>query len=293
MQNFRKYACLVGAVFHMGLVTNVDAEVQDQSVAASPWVDSDYGRTRLIATHEGLSKDSIDPLFLGWEIELKKGWKTYWRSPGDAGKPTLFNFDGSTNLKAETPYYPLPLRFELFGIQTYGYEDHLILPIALKPTDLSRPMDISVRANYMVCEKVCVLLEDQYQLTLPVAEGPAVSSQQQAIMAAVAAVPSKVSSMLDRTQIISATIVGPVGHQSALVTVKGQQLLTGADIILESDPKFHFGKPQRRVLGDGRQVEFIVPVSSYDKTADLNGHTLTITLSDGWNNAIERQVKIQ
>ena len=50
-------------------------------------------------------------LLPGWQIEgggqmaalqltLAPGWKTYWRSPGDAGIPPSFDWSGSQNVKS-------------------------------------------------------------------------------------------------------------------------------------------------------------------------------------------------
>ena len=36
-------------------------------------------------------------------FDLAPGWKTYWRSPGDAGIPPLFNWSGSENLASVPP----------------------------------------------------------------------------------------------------------------------------------------------------------------------------------------------
>ena len=45
----------------------------------------------------------------GVEITLAEGWKTYWRTPGDAGVPPLFDWTGSTNVAAIKVRYPAPI----------------------------------------------------------------------------------------------------------------------------------------------------------------------------------------
>ena len=32
-----------------------------------------------------------DKYYFGVKIDLKKGWKTYWKNPGDAGAPLTIN----------------------------------------------------------------------------------------------------------------------------------------------------------------------------------------------------------
>ncbi|MFY8145805.1 MAG: protein-disulfide reductase DsbD domain-containing protein, partial [Rhodobacter sp.] len=39
-------------------------------------------------------------------LTLAPGWKTYWRSPGDAGIPPLFNWSGSQNLSGVRVHWP-------------------------------------------------------------------------------------------------------------------------------------------------------------------------------------------
>ena len=52
---------------------------------ASDWVRGDAASVRLVAAKTGTSGE--DAVGLGLEFMLDPGWKTYWRSPGDAGLP--------------------------------------------------------------------------------------------------------------------------------------------------------------------------------------------------------------
>ena len=67
---------------------------------------------------------------LGLHITLPKGWKTYWRSPGDAGLPARIDWSGSSNLADAEIRWPIPERFSLFGLETFGFEREVVLPIA-------------------------------------------------------------------------------------------------------------------------------------------------------------------
>ncbi len=59
---------------------------------------------------------------------LKPGWKPCWRSPGDAGFAPTIDIAGSQNVAAVDLAFPVPHRFELFGLQTFGYGDEVALP---------------------------------------------------------------------------------------------------------------------------------------------------------------------
>ncbi len=56
--------------------------------AAGPWQGGQELQLRLISasTHHNLASDGHQ-LNVALEAKLAKGWKIYWRSPGDAGLP--------------------------------------------------------------------------------------------------------------------------------------------------------------------------------------------------------------
>ena len=90
------------------------------------------------------------------DLMLAPGWKTYWRSPGDAGIPPQFDWAGSTNLKAVHIHWPAPQVFESNGMQTIGYHDRLILPIEIVPEDPGRPVGLSLAMQLGVCDDICI-----------------------------------------------------------------------------------------------------------------------------------------
>jgi DsbC/DsbD-like thiol-disulfide interchange protein len=67
------------------------------------------------------------------ELQLAPGWKTYWRSPGDAGIPPSFDWSGSENVKSVRLHWPAPEVFEANGMQTIGYHERLVLPVEITP----------------------------------------------------------------------------------------------------------------------------------------------------------------
>lgn len=90
------------------------------------------------------------------ELELAPGWKTYWRSPGDAGIPPTFDWSGSENVKSVHIHWPAPDVFEANGMQTIGYHERLVLPVEITPKDPSRPVRLSVEVELGVCDEICL-----------------------------------------------------------------------------------------------------------------------------------------
>lgn len=90
------------------------------------------------------------------ELTLAPGWKTYWRSPGEAGIPPSFDFSGSTNLQSVTFHWPRPSVFDLNGMTTIGYHDGVVLPMEITPKDPSAPVTLLMGMDLGVCSDICM-----------------------------------------------------------------------------------------------------------------------------------------
>lgn len=90
------------------------------------------------------------------DLTLAPGWKTYWRSPGDAGIPPSFDWSGSTNLKSVRIHWPAPSVFDTNGMQTIGYHDQLLLPVEVTAIDPALPVKLAVKVDLGVCDKICL-----------------------------------------------------------------------------------------------------------------------------------------
>jgi DsbC/DsbD-like thiol-disulfide interchange protein len=90
------------------------------------------------------------------DLQLAPGWKTYWRSPGDAGIPPSFDWSGSQNVKSVRIHWPAPSVFTSNGMQTIGYHDHLVLPVEVTPIDPAQPVTLSVDVDLGVCDTICI-----------------------------------------------------------------------------------------------------------------------------------------
>lgn len=89
-------------------------------------------------------------------LDLSAGWKTYWRSPGDAGVPPGFDWAGSTNLASAALHWPRPEIIDSDGERTLGYHDELILPIELTPARPGEQVSGKVAIDLGLCLNICV-----------------------------------------------------------------------------------------------------------------------------------------
>ena len=90
------------------------------------------------------------------DLTMAPGWKTYWRSPGDAGIPPAFDWSGSRNVRSVRIHWPAPQVFELNGMRTIGYHEQLILPLEVTPVDPAQPVTLSVKVDLGVCDEICL-----------------------------------------------------------------------------------------------------------------------------------------
>src|SRR5450631_2857577 len=135
---------------------------------ASDWAVGHASRARLLAGN-GIA---------GVELQMPVGWKTYWRTPGDAGGvPPTFDWSKSDNLASAKVLYPAPKRFSDRAGDTVGYKGTVVFPVELTPKDASKPIDLRLSMDYGVCKEICVPAEAALGLTVPPKDASTPSSE--------------------------------------------------------------------------------------------------------------------
>jgi DsbC/DsbD-like thiol-disulfide interchange protein len=144
------------------------ALLSDAAIAAdsSPWAPGFHSRVRLIA---GGRKN--DRVLAGIEIALDKGFKTYWRTPGESGLPPRFDWSGSTNVADIELRWPVPERADEAGSVAYVYGTSVTLPLLIKPEQASKPVELNLVVDYGVCKDICIPAHAEIRLALPAAGG--------------------------------------------------------------------------------------------------------------------------
>jgi DsbC/DsbD-like thiol-disulfide interchange protein len=120
----------------------------------SPWDADTRSAIRLIA---GSNSGGASVVKAGIELRIDAGWKTYWRYAGDSGLPPAFDFAESENVQTITLLWPAPRRFpDGAGGNSIGYTGGVVFPVQAVAQDPTKPVTLRVKANYGVCEKICV-----------------------------------------------------------------------------------------------------------------------------------------
>ena len=102
------------------------------------------------------------------EIELAQGWKTYWRTPGDAGGlPPSFDWSKSSNLASAKVLYPAPMRLTDKSGDTIGYKEHVIFPVEIKAQGRSEADRAQARlCNIGICKDICVPVDAKLEVEI-------------------------------------------------------------------------------------------------------------------------------
>lgn len=99
-------------------------------------------------------------------LTLDPGWKTYWRAPGDAGIPPVFNWSGSQNAAGVAVIWPTPKVFHQAGMRSVGYAGEVVLPLRIAPDSNG---DIRLRGEMQlgVCKDICLPETLRFDAVLP------------------------------------------------------------------------------------------------------------------------------
>jgi DsbC/DsbD-like thiol-disulfide interchange protein len=130
--------------------------------SAADWVAGAKSQARLI--DGGLREGTR---YAGVQIRLSGEAVTYWRDAGEAGVPPTFDFAGSDNVAEAEAVYPQPERINEDGQQAFGYRHEVLFPIRVAAVDPKKPVTLSLKLDYAVCEKICIPVHAQLNATLP------------------------------------------------------------------------------------------------------------------------------
>lgn len=198
-------------------------------------------------------------------VELKPGWKTYWRSPGEGGVAPKISWPEDVK---DSWSWPVPSRFDISGMTTQGYHDKVTIPITL---DGAKGDTLDGTLTLSTCSNVCLLTDYPLHLdfTQPVDEG-----FRSAFGQAMRAVPGTSGVSKD----LSAWLSGD------------KLVITGTTDGTWDNPGIYFDPLEGDILPgepvikhDGTTLRVTVPVTDEwgDKPASLAGKRLSFVLTNG------------
>lgn len=256
---FALVAALGGAVMLLPAVgTAARAEI------ASPWAEGHNSRARLVGG-AGMA---------GIELQLPEGWKTYWRTPGEAGGvPPAFDWSGSTNLESAEVLYPAPKRFTDQSGDTLGYKGNITFPVRLKAKDPAKPIDVQVSVDYGVCKDICIPAEAKLALTVP-PDAP----MPEDLVEAMTKVPAPPAARREGDPILKSAVAELAGEKPRLVIeAEFPGGADHADVFVEAPDGIYVPLP-KKIAEDGKVIRFEVDLAKDVDLQALKGKLLTATV---------------
>ncbi len=191
-------------------------------------------------------------------------WHTYWRNPGDSGLPTTLAWTLPPGSSAGDIAWPAPKRLPIGPLVNFGYEDELLLPLAYTaPADAAPGSTLKLRAkaDWLVCNEVCIPETAQLALELPVVDAQTApgSSVHEPLFAHTAAQQP-----------------GPWPGGSASLQQAGRELLLTLEWAGATSPSAQ--APAVQVFP---YVEQLLEPARHELYQTPNGYALKLTLMDG------------
>src|SRR5271169_4528716 len=130
-------------------------------------------KSRLVSEVSSVAAGQV--FWVALELQIRDGWHTYWRNPGDSGEATKLQWQLPPGFAAGDIVWTTPHRFEIAPLVNYGYAKralHLVQITA--PSDLKSGTSVSLaaKASWLVCSDVCIPESADLQLKLPVSALP-------------------------------------------------------------------------------------------------------------------------
>ncbi|WP_051786336.1 protein-disulfide reductase DsbD family protein [Endozoicomonas numazuensis] len=226
------------------------------------------------------------------EVQLSGDWKTYWRSPGEAGIPPEVDWrinqqQGSSNVENVEWLWPVPERIEMLGLHTFGYKNGTVFPLLIQVEDLSEPVSINAKLQLSSCTTICVLTDYDIRLDFTPSE---LESDPEASFLIDKAL-SQVPTYMPDTGLSTESVVWDKGSNKVIVTAHSE---TGwekeVDVIIDGQEDITFSVPDIKVQGS--QLQAVMDASSWLGDYDLSEEKVTVTLLNG-DSALEKSLSVK
>ena len=263
------------ALFMAGLL----AHMAYAEEAASAWESGPKAEARLIAATTAVGE--LEEIPLGVEVKLQPGWKTYWRSPGDAGIPPQVDFAGSANVASTAFRWPAPARFQYYDLETFGYSNEVVFPVDVTVERPGEPVALRARIDLLICDDVCIPHTLNVSLDLP--GGPAAPSDHTNLINQYRVrVPGDGSGvgLTFEAAAVSGSNIKPLIE----VAFRGSVPFVSPDILIEGSEDHAFSRPEFEIADGGMLL--LARMNAEDifgdgGPVDLTAQPVTLTLIDG------------
>jgi thiol:disulfide interchange protein len=146
---------------------------------------SKHTRVELLAEASSIRPGT--PFTVALHLTMESEWHTYWKNPGDSGKPTEIRWTLPEGFTAGAIQWPYPDTIALPPLMSYGYDGDVALLVELTPPTSLKPgtkVVLAAKVTWLECQHSCVPGKTELDLTLPVSEAaPALEEGAKALFA--------------------------------------------------------------------------------------------------------------
>ena len=154
---------ILGCLLGFGSVRPLTAFALEGPVAAT-----DNVKAHLISETRAIGPGQS--IWVALELDIRDGWHTYWRNPGDSGQATSLSWTLPSGFSAGDIVWTTPHRFEVPPLVNYGYAKqalHLVQITAPVTLPSGHPVVLEAKASWLVCSDVCIPEDVTLKLSLP------------------------------------------------------------------------------------------------------------------------------
>jgi thiol:disulfide interchange protein/DsbC/DsbD-like thiol-disulfide interchange protein len=130
-------------------------------------------KARLVSEVSAVAPGQV--FWVALEFDIREGWHTYWRNPGDSGQATQLTWQLPAGFTAGDIVWTTPHLFEVKPLVNYGYAKHAVhLVQVTAPKDLKTgaAATLGAKASWLVCSDVCIPEDANLTLNVPTSAKP-------------------------------------------------------------------------------------------------------------------------
>jgi len=235
--------------------------------SSSDWIETEGGRVRLVITGTADAEGRLRGML---DIQLRPGWKTYWRDPGGSGVPPTIDVARSIGITGADFAFPAPQRHADVDFTWAGYDRPVAFPVTFQTAPDADGIQIDADIFLGICQTICIPVGAA--LALDPADDPENADDKAAVEAAEAALPAAASADFGAS-------VDTVTKDRLTVAAKLPAGATTADFFIAGTDDITFGTTQRADK-DGK-VLFSIEMSGPDTPAAPGGLFYTLVTDRG------------
>ena len=236
--------------------------------AKSAVVTTEHVRAELLVW----APDGVKPgaqFWAGLSIKHKPGWHTYWRNPGDSGLPIALQWNLPAGTSAGEIEWPVAKAFPIGPMTNYGYDGEVLLPVPFKVApSANAPTELSLKAEWLVCEEICIPEEGEFILAIP--SSTALTQHAQRFQDSLAEIPRALNDVSAEAQVET-----PLKMK---LTVRGlpQQFGQGPLRVMVEEPGVVEHAAKVQVVPAQGHIELIVPISPQRSASPERMHAVLV-----------------